>query len=173
MAEEQFQEQSSNDPFSEFDPRVREDIDGLIWLGYLENEVTFCGHTFVLRTLKGDEELNAGLVSKDYVETIGQAKAWAWAKIALSLVSVDSDTNFCPRIGPDKKEFARARFNWVTSQWHWPVGEYLYTELVNLEARQIEAVRAIQNLSERSLPNFTPSQDSWTEQGDLAEIPTT
>lgn len=170
MTEEKSEHQ---DLFDEFDERIKADVDGLIWLGYLEEEVQFCGHSFILRTLKGEDELNAGIVSKEYVETLGQARAWAWAKIALALTSVDNDLNFCPPIGPDKKEFARARFKYVTSNWYWPLGEYLFEQLVILEGRQINAIRALQNLSKRSLPNSTPSQGSLIEQGDSTEAPKT
>lgn len=160
------------DPFAEFDPRVREDVDGLIWLGYLEDEFSFCGHHFVIHTLKGDDELNAGLVAKEYVETFSQARAWAWAKVCLALSAVDGNPNFCPPIGPDKKAFARARFAWCTSQWHWPLTEYIYGRYVDLEARQLAALRALESLSQGSLPNSTLFADSSTEPGDLSEAET-
>ena len=162
----------SQDPFAELDPRIREDVDGLIWLGHLEDQFEFLGHHFVIRTLKGDEELSAGLVSKDYIETLGQAKAWAWAKIALSLVAVDHDENFCPPIGPDRQSFARARFASCTSRWYWPLAEYIYGRLLELEARQLAVLEAVQSLSSGSLPNSTPSASSSTEPGGSAETET-
>lgn len=123
-----------------FDPKVREAVEGLIWLGHLEDSFEFCGHNFVLRTLKADEELAAAAVVKEYTDTLGQAKAWAWANVALALVSVDGDDNFCPPTGPDKLAYARARFQYVTSRWYWPTGEYLFSRYQNLYKTAREAL---------------------------------
>lgn len=148
--------------FSEYSEQVQQDIDALIWLGHIEEPFSFAGHTFLMRTLKGDEELAAGVVVKQYNETFGQARAWAWAKIGLSLVAIDGDSSFCPPIGPDKIQYAEARFRWVTSKWYWPLAEVLFAHFVDLESRQIEAMRAAENLSVRSRQNSTPSADSLT-----------
>jgi hypothetical protein len=158
------EEAEDKNPFAELDPRVQEDIDGLIWLGHLQDTFSFAGHDFVMRTLRGDEDLAAGLITKEYVETLGQARAWAWAKVALSLVAIDGDDTFCPPIGHSKVDFARQRFQYVTSKWHWVLGAYLYQRYVDLEARQIEAVKAIENLSKGSQQGFMPSLDSLNEQ---------
>lgn len=162
-------QQEVKDPFAEFDPRVREDVDGLIWLGHLEDEFDFCGHHFVLHTLKGDDELNAGLVAKEYTETFSQARAWAWAKISLALQAVDGDYDFCPAIGPDKRSFARARFAYCTSNWYWPLAEYIFGRYAELEARQLAALRAIESLSQGSPQNSTLFVGSSTEQGDSSD----
>lgn len=163
MAEVQDQQ---GGPFAGFDPSIREDVEGLAQLGHLQDDFEFAGHHFTIRTLKADEELAATLVCKPYIDSFGQARAWAWARVGLALVSVDNDPNFCPPIGPDKEAFARARFNWVTSRWYWPLGEYLFNRYVALEGRQIEAIRAVANLSDRGLQNSTPSVNSLTEPGD-------
>lgn len=149
-----------------FPDDIKEDVEGLIWLGHLEEEFEFCGHTFVMRTLKAEEEMNASLVAKEYFESLAQAKAQAWANIALSLVSVDGDEDFCPPIGPDKVAYARARFKWVVSKWYWPVGEFLFTKFTELAVRQLRAVEAVQDLSKGDLQAFTPSVDSSTDPGD-------
>jgi hypothetical protein len=56
-------QQPDDEPTSieDFPPEIREDVEGLLWLGYLEDSFDFCGHQFVIRTLRGDEELLAGL----------------------------------------------------------------------------------------------------------------
>lgn len=169
--EEQVQNEEGN-PFDEFPEQVVEDVNGLIWLGHLEEEVEFCGHTFTIRTLKGDEELMAALLVKEYGDTIGQAKAWAWANICLALTSVDGDEDFCPPIGPDKKAHARARFQYVTSKWYWPVGEYLFAQFAGLVQRQADVVKAMQDLSQRSLHTSMPWVDSWTDRADSEEVST-
>lgn len=152
--------------FAQFPDRVQEDVEGLIWLGYLEEAFDFCGHNFVIRTLRGEEELLAAAVTKEYVETLGQSRAWVWAVISLSLVSVDGDEAFCPPIGPDRQAYARARFAYVTQNWYWPVAAAIFQRYTALQERQTEAVEAVEDLSQGNLPMFTPFADSSTDKGD-------
>lgn len=156
-------------PFDAFPHSVREDIDGLIWLGYLEAQMPFCGHDFVIRTLRGDEELLAGLVVKDYTETLGQAKAHVWSTIALALVAVDGAEDFCPPATPNKKDYARARFQWVTTNWYWPTARAIFNRYSELLGRQQEALDALEDFCSGSLPTFTPGVGSWT--GKASSVP--
>jgi hypothetical protein len=157
-------------PFERFDPQVREAVDGLIHLGYLETDpIEFAGHTFVLRTLKGDEELAVGRVAGYYIDTPVANKAWIWAHVAMALTEVDGDGAFCPALGPDREEFARARFKYCTQRWHWPLAEYLWVEFARLLQLQADALRAIQDLSERGRLISSPYADSLTEQGTSGE----
>jgi hypothetical protein len=159
-------------PFDEFPPQVVEAVEGLAWLGHLESDIHQWGHSFVLRTLRADEELEVALLAKDYQDTYGQVKAHAWAHLALSVVAVDGEENFCPAIGPDKRGNARAKFNWMTENWYWPVGEYLFGKYVELIQRQAEAVAALDSLSNRGLRNSWPTQDSLTDQADSDQTST-
>lgn len=152
--------------FDQFPEQVQEDVTGLLYLGHLEATVSQWGHTWVLRTLKGEEELLASLVCKDYTDTLGQAKAWAWANVCLALESVDGDSDFCLPIGPDQQTNAKARFRYCTSRWYWPVAEHLFREYVGLVERQVAAFSALRDLSERNRPTSLPSPDSSNEQGD-------
>lgn len=131
-------------PFDAFPEDVRADLDGLIWLGYLEDQFSFCGHDFVIRTIRGDEELMAGLVTKDYVETLGQAKAHVWATVAMCLAAIDGTQDFCPQATPNKKEYARARFQWVSTNWFWPLALFVYNRYTDLLQRQGEALEALE-----------------------------
>jgi len=140
--------------FDEFDPQVRQDVEGLIWLGHLEDSFEAFGHQYVIRTLKADEELYAGLIAKEFNDSLMEGRAVAWAQVSLALMAVDGDVNFCPPVGPDREAFARARFVWVTSRWYWPLGEYLFRRYAALLQRQVKAFEALQNLSTRSLPTF-------------------
>lgn len=159
--------------FDQFPPQVRTDVDGLVWLGHLTEEVHFCGHTFVLRTLKGDEDLAAGVVVQDYLETLGQARAYAWARLAFALVSIDGDEAWSPQLGPDKVAFGRQRFKYLTENWYFVVAQFLYENLINLEQRQLAAIEAMQDLSTGSPMRSTPSEDSLTEQDDSEEATST
>lgn len=164
MSEEQVQ----SDTFDHFPEATREAVDGLLWLGHLQREVSLAGHTFMLRTLKADEELIVALLTKEYMDTMGQTVAWAWAHVALSLVAVDGDQDFCPPIGPDKIANAKARFRYVT-QWYRPVGEHLYGEYAQLLQSQADAMEAVRDLSQGSPSTSWPWADSLSEQADLPE----
>lgn len=154
------------DSFDEFPDEISEAVDGLAWLGHLKSTVHFCGHTFTLQTLKAGEELEAALLAKEFQDTFGQVKASAWAHIAMAVVGVDNDINFCPPIGPDIRQHGRAKFNYMTTNWYWPVGEFLFGEYVALVQRQAQALEALEDLSSRSLQNSRPMGDSSKEQGD-------
>ena len=143
-----------------------------MWLGHLEEEVKFAGHTFVLRTLKAGEELEAAVIAKEYQDSFGQVKGTAWAHLAASIVSVDGDDNFVPPIGPDSRQHLRAKFNYMTDNWYWPVGEHLFTKYAELVERQSQAIEAVESLSNRSLKNSWKLSDSLKKQGDSKETST-
>lgn len=150
----------------EFPPEVSEAVDGLAWLGHLETTVHFCGHSFTLQTLKAGEELEASLLAKEFQETFGQVKAQAWAHLAMAVVAVDGNYDFCPPIGPDIRKHGQAKFSYITSNWYWPIGEYLFGEYVQLVQRQVEALDALEDLSSRNLRNSWPTEDSLKGQDD-------
>lgn len=156
---------SQVNPFDEFGPEVSESIDGLLHLGEISSEIEFCGHTFGLRTLRADEEIASAKVVESYRETLKEAEAWAAAQVGMALTHLDGNPDFCPAIGPDKVSFARARFQYVTSNWYPPTINYLYGEYVKLLEKQIAAIRAAQDLSPRSQPTFLPSLDSLNDPG--------
>lgn len=154
----------------DFPPEIREAVEGLMYLGYLEDSFDYCGHHFVIRTLRGDEELLAALTCKEYLETLGQARAWAWAQTGLALIAVDGEENFCPPLGPDKRAYARARFQYVTGRWFWePLGRYLSEQYGKLVDRQAEAAKALEDLSTRSPLMPMPFAGSSTDKGDSEE----
>lgn len=162
-----FEEEQS--PLDAFPDQVQKDVDGLAWLGYLEDEFDFCGHHFVIRTLRGDEELLAALVSKEFTETIAEAKASIWATVALALLVVDGDEDFCPPVGRSEKEYARGRFRYVTSRWFWPTAIYIFNRYSALVERQLEAIQALEDLSPRSRITSTPSPDFSTDKASSEE----
>lgn len=159
-------EEQESAGLDEFPPEVRDDVDGLLWLGYLDDDFEFCGHTFTICTMRGEDELLAALVSKDYVDSLGQHKAWTWANIAMCLFAVDGDEDFCPPIGPDKRQHARARFQYCTSNWYWPVAMAIYERYAALLERQNAAFEAIQSLSQRSPTISSALPDSFIEKAD-------
>lgn len=156
---------SVENPFDAFPSEVRRDVDGLIHLGELSEDIEFCGHTFGLRTLRVDEEIAAAKAVEQFRDTLKEPHAWAAVQVGLALTHLDGDSNFCPKIGVDKVSFARGRFQYVTSNWYWPTIDYLHGEYARLLERQLAAIRAVQDLSARSRPTFSPLPDSLNEPG--------
>lgn len=153
-----------------FDGVTQEKIDQLLSLGYIGTEVEFCGTTYGLRTLTGDEELLAGLISKPYLESFGAPKAWAWANLGIALTHVNGDPDFCPPTSPNRKDFAQARFNFVT-KWFWPLGEYLFEQFKALERERDEVIEVVKGKSQRSPLISTDWRDSSTGPDDSETPP--
>jgi hypothetical protein len=153
---------SEDKSFADFDNDVREAVEGLIHLGELSDDFEFCGHTFGLRTLRMNEEIAAAKVIEPFRNTIKEPEAWIAAQIGLSLIHIDGEVDFCPKAGPDQVSFARARFNYVTGNWYWPTIDFLYQGYSGLLLKQIEAMRAVQDLSPGTLLSSWPSADSFT-----------
>jgi hypothetical protein len=148
-----------------FKPEVAAAVDGLVHLGYLEDTVEFCGHRFGIRTLYGYEDLLVGLLTKEYTETVAQAKAWTIAHVALALTHVDGQTDFCPPAGYSDLDNARGRFEYVARNWQFPTTDAIFKRFAALVARQAEAYEAMQDFSTRSLRKPSPSQSSLNEPG--------
>lgn len=148
-----------------FKPESQAAVEGLTHLGYLTKSFQYCGHRFTLRTLYGNEDLLVGLLTKEYVETMAQAKAWTIAHVALSLVAIDGSTDFCPDASFDELENARGRFQYVASKWQYPLIDYIFKEFAVLAAEQAEAFEAAKDFSNRSLSKPTPSPSSLNEPG--------
>jgi hypothetical protein len=159
-------EDRASESLDQFPREVQDDVEGLAWLGYLEDSFEAYGHHFVIRTLKGDEELFAGILTKEYQDTLSQAKAWAWANAALCLVAVDHDRSFLEPVATDSLTNARARFDWLTSKWHWILGNFIFQRLLYLNARMLRAANAVQDLSKRSPEKSSSLPDSSTDSDD-------
>ncbi|WP_028058420.1 hypothetical protein [Candidatus Solirubrobacter pratensis] len=144
---------------------VQKDIEQLEMYGYISDEYRVWGSAYTMRTLKGDEELAAAVVTKEYVETLAQAKSWAWANIALSVDAIDGKHDYCPRVQVDAVEFARARFRYWTSTYTWTLGERLFTEFVTLQRRELAAREAMQDFHVPSPAPFLPGLSSLSDLG--------
>lgn len=159
-------ESFENDGFPE---EVVNDVDGLLWLGFLEDSFEFCGHEFVIRTLRLEEEMIAGLAASDYKDTISRAKAWVAAQVGMALVSVDGDEDFCPPAGPNRKDFARARFQYVSGKWYEPTINYIYAKYVRLLERQEAIMEEMENLSKEGRISSMVSPDSSIQRPDSTQ----
>jgi len=165
-------EESRVDPIALFTPQVALNVYGLAFVGHIQKDINFCGHTFTLKTLRPSEKAAAGIAAQPWRDTITEGEVWANAQVALALVSVDDDINFCPPVGPDLNAFAKARLNFCTNSetgWHGPTLGFLYNEYLVMEQEALDGVRELQDLSERNLNPSSPSPDSLTAPGTSIE----
>ena len=130
------------DPLPEFDPRVREDFEGLLFLGALTKEFEWCGHTFVIKTLSTDELLDCALVVKEWQNTLGEMKAYAAAMVAACTVSVDGKPLPAPISSNPGDRPVRNRFNMVR-RWYPTTLDVVYEQYLLLERRVLEVMDAM------------------------------
>lgn len=129
-----------------FDPRIADEVHGLLYLGQISKEIELYGHTFVLRTLRSGEELEVGLLVKKYQDSPSQARAYMSAIVAASLESIDGHPTAQP-IGPNLGSHLTDRFNWIIENLYYPVVEALYEEYNVLLSTMMTALEALRGKS--------------------------
>ena len=118
---------------------VSQEILGLLNLGRLTLEFKIRDHTIVLRTLTMDEELEIGLIIKEYEGTQEWGRALATALVAASIVTLD-DKPLIEGLGPDENLLPR-RINYIRRHMYWPVINIIYEDgYVPLALKQQEAI---------------------------------
>jgi hypothetical protein len=130
---------------AEFPAETVQDVSGLLYLGQLTKQVSWGGHSFLLRTLRVHEELAIGLVTRKHEQTFTLGKAVAAATVGAALMEVDG-TEFAAALGPDAESNIDHRFNKV-QEYFWPVIERLYEEYLELQDQQLKAFDALQSKS--------------------------
>src|SRR5690348_6594372 len=70
----------------EFDPKVRQDFEGLLYLGRLTHTFNWLGHRFLIRTLSAGEILEVGLLHKPYIGSLADVKAYQAAVVAAAVL---------------------------------------------------------------------------------------
>jgi hypothetical protein len=118
-------------PLPEFDPKVREEYEGLLFLGKLSKQFTWSGHRFRIKTLTTDEALEVGLVTKDYIGTSQENRAWMTCLVGACTVSVDG--KYLPMSINPEESMVEAHFNWAKQQYPWTI-DRIFEEFAELEA---------------------------------------
>jgi hypothetical protein len=139
-------------PLPEFDPKCREEYEGLLFLGKLSKTFRWAGHKFRIRTLTTDEALEVGLVAKPYIGTSQEYRAWQTALVGACTVSVDGKYLPMP-INPDESE-VEAHFNWAKGQYPWTI-DRIFDEFAELEAKVKEVLDQMGKAS--GAPASTPT----------------
>lgn len=148
------------DPISLFTPNVQKAVEGLTYLGQLTDTVTFCGHTFGLRTLRPQHHFAISQVLQPYRNTVAEVDIFETLHVGMALTHVDGDHNFCPAIGPDPtlEDLVRARLHFIGNAetgWFPATISYLWGAYQLLETAAARAVVELHSLSLRGQP--TPS----------------
>ena len=131
---------SSEQPL-EFDPRVRDDLDGLLYLGKIMHGFSWGGHRFRIKTLTTDERLQAALLAKPWIGTVEEARSWLIATAGLAVISVD-DKHIAPLGLSDDTEVANAKFAWAKQQFPWTI-DAIWAKIEVLEARVQAAIEKL------------------------------
>jgi hypothetical protein len=131
---------------TDLDPRARQDFIGLLYLGYLEEEVKVAGHRFLLRTPSQAERLEIGALHKPFLNTVSTEPAWRVLMVASYLRRIDAEPAPEPLaiVSP-----LRARWEWVQDSIHSPVMiEHIYDRCMMLEFRARAVVEALDGQGE-------------------------
>jgi hypothetical protein len=144
--------EEGEEPLPEFDPKVRSDYEGLLFLGKLYKDFRWAGHKFRIKTLTLDEALEVGRVTKDYIGTSQEFRAWQTALVGACVVSVDGKYLPVP-LSPDES-VVEAHFNWAKSQYPWTVDK-IFEQFSELESTVGKVVEQMGKAS--GVPSSTPT----------------
>ncbi len=133
-------EEPPAEPLPEFDPRHREALDGLLFLGKTTKSFRWAGHEFVIKTPTVEDLLEAGQLHKDWVGTISDVKAWQALIAAATVVSVDRQVVSVPLHEDDSA--LRAKFNTTIKWYPWTL-DAIYDQYLLLDAQVQEVILAM------------------------------
>lgn len=139
----------------EFDSRIFEDVNGLIYLGHLTSSFNQYGHDFVIKTLRSGERLICAQVIHDYEDTLGLELAFKLAYVAACVVSVDARP-LVAALGPgsaQRREQILRAFSLISDPdkgWYDATVDAVYDEYSRLVVRQGAAFAALEGKSKAS-----------------------
>jgi hypothetical protein len=161
------------DPTTLFPAKTRKAVEGLTYLGQLTEDVSICGHTFGLRTLRPQHKYAIATVLQPWRNTIYEPDIWQNLHVAVALTHVDGKADFCEPMNPNIEDFVKGRLNYIANSetgWYPTVLELLWNHYVLLEAVAANAIAELQLLSQGSQASISsPWLDSLTELGPSEE----
>jgi len=131
----------------EFDPKFREDFEGLLYIGKLTDTFDWLGHRFVIRTLTTDEILEVGLIHKEYAGSLADAKAYQAAVVAACVESVDGRSLPIPLSNHPEDTSLINKFRFVNSSWFPPTLDAIYERYLLLEAKVARVIESMGKVS--------------------------
>jgi len=112
---------------------------GLLYLGKLTDSFDYQGHDFVIKTLKIGEELEAALITQEYMQTPDYERALATALVAASIETVDGKP-LVTSLGPSEDNYLRHKFEYIKDRWYWTTIGFVYSKYIDLLQKQKEAL---------------------------------
>lgn len=126
-----------------FPEEHREKFVGLLYLGRLEDSLTWAGHTFVVRTLTSGEHIIAGMLVKPYLGTRIEGRAWQAAIVACGIELADGQPIY-DSLGPeDEMTVARKKMDYILKHWYPSTVNALHSKISELDILAREALEAM------------------------------
>lgn len=128
-----------------FDPRWQESFTGMVYVGALTKKFSLLGHKIRIRTLKDRELLVVALLTKPYMDTMGDTKAYNLAVLAHALVSIDGrELPIMPLgEGQDELVWAQQRMDWIGEQYHPTVTAAMFEQYLVLDQTVHDVIEAM------------------------------
>jgi hypothetical protein len=129
-------ESTSSEDLPEFDPKHRDALSGLLYIGDLRDEFDWNGHRISIRTIHPDELKAVAILHAQYAGTIGDVRAYADAVVAACLVTVDGTAVVSP-MGAPRSTLDRVTevYNYISSSWYpWTI-DAIYDRFRALEGK--------------------------------------
>lgn len=139
--EEPPQEEIEDSPLnSVFPDGYVEPLRGLLFLGCLENEVFFGGHSFLLKTLTEGELLRVGQLCKPYMGTLAELESRRLYVVAAAVQYVDGEEIVSAYKHGEDLLYEKAQ---EIKRWYPPVIAYLFEEYLALEQTASDVASAL------------------------------
>lgn len=159
------------DPVNLFSEERRLAVQNQAYLGYDEETVEFCGHLYVMETIRPYMKYAISQVLEPYRNTVAEPDVWAALHVGVALKSIDRDTSFCPPTNESPADFVRARLFWLTGpKGYWqPTIDFLFGKYIEMEQKAASDIVELHHFAERSRDTSLPSLDSSIAQGPSSE----
>lgn len=117
-----------------------EPLRGLMFLGYMEDEVEYAGHTFLIRTLTEGEILRIGQLMKAYRGSVTEAESRKMYTVAACMMNVDGEPVYRPYNEEYDLIYEKAQ---VIKRWFPAVVNAVYNAYLELEGTAIAVSDAL------------------------------
>lgn len=118
----------------------------LIHIGSMTRSFEWAGHTFIIRTLKIEEEIAIGQIIKPYAGSITEDKAAVTAIAAACIETIDGQP-LIVQIQKDPVVHLQEKYKALVTHWHWPVAKKINEEYILLQQEMMKVVEETANLS--------------------------
>jgi hypothetical protein len=137
---------------------LSDDALNLLQLGELRSEFDYFGNLIEMRTLQIGEELEIGVLTKSYSETVEGGRAYTTAVVAASVDTIDGKP-IVRSLGADQRGVLKKKFDYFR-RFYWPTIKDLNEHYKDLLRRQAEALEELEKKSSRALSTSSDFSES-------------